>query len=323
MKTLKMLAPWLLLGGAACLSDLPEVEPPAFACLDDAPLEGGELPCGPAHRCENEVCVPRLDCADQGGGFGTCPDLTRCEVVSDAYLSSVQCLSGIHVATSTRPSTPFNCSCPEGLICAAYMNGPDLSGTAFAPDLRVLPSGGAAPGVEVQARRMCVRACSGEADCTAGHTCRPALVEGPGVSTTRGLERNTVGVCYPDVIPETSATSTVVQAISDICYDDGDCDAANLEACNYLEEPIADHPVAPIGEGWQNRAYIPRCKVRRSRPPSCTQDSNCASGICLGNRCRQPCDPRTPRCAGSAECLEEELMDGARLLDRIYLCERI
>lgn len=316
------LALWALT--SACGQALPEVEPSRFACENDAPLEGGLFPCGASHWCAEDLtrpgsvlgtCAPRLGCVEPELGFPGCdPDRRRCEPVVTPYLAAVRCEGGRHTSTSTRPADPSACACPDGLHCVAYLEGGVEGGAAgdpFQPDLRFLPSGGAAPGPERPERRLCVRACSEEDNCPPGHTCRPARVEGPGLATERGLDRNTIAVCYPDLIPETSTTSQVAQPRRGLCRDALDCPA--MESCGYELEPVLDHPVAPIGSAWGERlAFVARCAVRSGRVGAglgCTSGQECDSGVCLRRDCVRPCDPAAPeRACGQRVCIETRVM---------------
>lgn len=314
----------------ACDLTLPQVAPERFACEDDVSLDNDRLPCGPEYWCVENACTPRLGCIE-GDLLGCDPELRRCEPVVTDLVSAVRCEGGVHTETSTRPMAPDRCDCPDGLHCVAYLEGPDVAGDDYAPDLRFLPEGGAAPGQEVLERRLCVRACSEEDNCPGNHTCRPALVEGPALIETRGVERNTIAVCYPNVLAETSSTSTVTQPIQGVCQQAADC--ADMEVCRYAVDRVQDHPVAPIGASWdESFALVARCASRsgvqlREVGFVCTAGNECQTGICVGMRCRAPCDPLRPEeGCDRRNCREEEVlrrtMTGAVVVDRLFACER-
>ncbi len=229
----------------------------------------------------------------------------------------MRCEGGAATETSTRPADGLTCACPDGLHCVAYLDRADP-----APDLRYLPEGGPAPGPEIADRRMCVRACSEEGNCSADHTCRPAAV-------TRADGRlDAIAVCYPNVLTETSTTTRVVQPIPGVCRQDRDCGPGSV--CQVQLDVVPDHPVAPFGAAWGRRlAMVSRCASRtglqlRDPPSACTLGSECSTGVCAGGRCRVPCDPADVTSCGRRICrgeVVERLADGRRVGDRVHICE--
>lgn len=328
----------LLLAGAglAGCERLPEVDPSAFACVDDQPLEDGRFPCGASHWCVEGACAPRLGCGvvstergpaacnDPGADPETDP-IRRCEPVLTPEVAAVRCERGIATSTTARPEDPVACDCPDGLHCVAWIGLPDPDDPeeGFLPslDLRLLPSGGPRLPREVEAGRLCVRACSAEGNCPAAHTCRPALVE-------RGRppgSRDTVAVCYPDIVPSTSTTSPAPQPLPRACLRDADCDDAT---CRYDVVRVPDHPAVALGEVWDHGAVAAACGPGVDPDPgqTCTVGRECASGICIRSRCRVPCDPASPavpcrrrRCV--AEAVARRTTDRT-VRDRVFVCER-
>ena len=302
----------------ACTTEIPEIDFERLACFDDAPIENGILPCSPDRRCSDQgQCVPRLDCAREGidgCGGGVDPELSleapfsRCGVLFGPYTSSVQCESGVYTATSAVPVEPQVCDCAVGLaerLLCVVLAGPPVEG---AYGLFVLPEGGrfdherfGAP-KEVLAARRCVRPCSSDASCPAGHTCRPAAV----ARSLSDSTRNTIGVCYPNRLVSTATTGPPFQPDPAGCEDSNDCEdqGAGL-TCQLQVVPTPDHPFAPLGETWSGRrALLGRCVDRAGLVGpglGCTLDQPqaCRSGICMAGRCaalcRRPAPP--PGCA--------------------------
>ncbi|MEL6184909.1 MAG: hypothetical protein AAFU79_09820 [Myxococcota bacterium] len=323
---------------AGCDASLPVVETSRFACVDDEPFDDNILPCGPEGWCVEGGCAPRLGCTEAGrsegctppsaGGSGTSP--TRCEPVFGSGFTAVRCEPGLWTPTqtSTRPADFAACSCPDGLHCVAFV-GDGVSADGYAPDLRVLLGGGPALPGEVPERRTCVRACSVEDNCPAQHSCRPAAVERMPASEDR--RRDTIAVCYPDLIAETSSTSSVAQPISDACRSTAECDRG--QACQYRVDDVLDHPEEPIGsQTWGVRkALVPHCVERldsqqREANRPCTSGTDCLSGVCGATaRCRAPCDPENPAVpCERRSCVEEtvERTTGTEVIvDRVFVCE--
>ena len=136
-------------------------------------------------------------------------------------------------------------------------------------------------------------------------------------------------MCFPNLLAETSSTSTVTQPVVGACLEDVDC---GLELdCRYEAEPVSDHPTRPVGPFWAGRfALVGRCAstLDFSGKPSgrsCLSSNECFSGLCASGRCRIPCDPRTPEQAcGSRLCLQEDVVFSTGLRDvedTVHLCE--
>lgn len=307
---------------AACDATLPDVAPARFACTDDLPLSGGELPCGADARCAEGLCRPRLGCDEVDGFEGCRREVRRCEPVVTEALAAVRCEGGIHTQTSTRPTSFETCDCPDGLHCVAFVDSATVGAADRPLDLRFLPSGGAALPGETPERRLCVRACSVEENCSANHTCRPAALERSGGGGDP--RRDNLAVCYPDILPETSTVTPTIQVVTGACQQAEDCPGA--ETCEYRVVVVPPHPRAP-SEDWRGRrALVARCILdNRLGQPSCTDGNNCRSGICVDGRCRAPCDPRAPQVAcGNNNCVEREAERGTPtgpVVDRVRICD--
>lgn len=325
--------------GLGCDAALPEVETARFACVDDAPLDDEVLPCGPEGWCVAGGCAPRLGCVEPDRTVGCTPPPssgmsgptpTRCEPVIAEGLAAVRCEPGLWTATqtSTRPANFEACDCPDGLHCVAFV-GDAAARDPYAPDLRFLPDGGPLLSGESPERRTCVRACSEEDNCSAAHTCRPAAVER--ASSGQDRRRDTIAVCFPDLIAETSSTSSVAQPIADACRRTADCGTG--EACQYRVDDVPDHPIEPIGaQTWSGRvAMVPHCVERvdsqqREANRPCTSGTDCLSGVCGGNaRCRAPCDPADPAVpCERRNCVEEQVertTGSGVIVDRVFVCD--
>lgn len=318
----------------------------SFECESDAPGSGGAFPCPAEERCSDEgQCVSRLDCRRPGvdgcgggvdPGFVLEEPLSRCEAVIGPNSSGVRCESGVYTATSAVPAKPLACDCAvdpsrpgaERLMCAALADAPNDGRYA----LYILPDGGpldaARLGVaeeRVDARR-CVRPCSSEASCPAGHTCRPAVVvreSAPGAAS-----RHTIAVCYPNRLAATATTASGFEPDAALCVAPSECGGpADGLTCQLQVVVTPDHPVSPIGEAWfERRALLGRC-VRRAGLVNpglgCTLDQpqSCRSGVCFSSRCAALCDPRAldPGCPCRPFQVTRQTLSGA-VSDIVHLC---
>ncbi|MCC7386639.1 MAG: hypothetical protein IT384_32675 [Deltaproteobacteria bacterium] len=331
-------AAWVASGG--CVSSLPEVPPEAFACTDNRPLEDGSLQCPDTHRCAAEQCRPRFDCREPNSeALGCARDLRRCSLRDDDFSAGVACESGLHAWTSTAPADPTACECPDGLVCAALG---DLEAPAdperyalfvFAAarrpaELPVAPLGLSG---EHPKSKLCVRPCATEADCSANHTCRAAPVLSAATIGAPADGRATIGACYPNLLLTTATVAEQPDPIA--CRSEGDCTLAagrfdGLCQARVIEVP--DHPTVPAGAAWGvHRAVVARCVQEggnlRPDGQGCIEGTDCLSGVCHSQRCATLCDPERPTCSGGRSCqdfaIERKIQSGARVEDRLYLCE--
>lgn len=342
-----LLASGLLLSlQAACIVSLPEVPAERFACEDDTRAEDGLFPCPETHACVEEACTPRLNCRRPALDAEGCePELERCELIIQDQLARVGCLRGLQFETSTRPPGLLDtCACPDGTYCVGASH-PGGVAEALAPALFVLTpdSGPSLPvgrfGIEreLESARVCARACGSEADCSAGHTCRPAAVLQAQLLERETSSRSTVGVCMPDVLPETDDAE--LQLDPEACYDGEFCREAKGRTegiCQANPGSAPDHPELPIGEaGWGLRRVLrTHCVPRPSssfKDPGlgCLVHEECSSQVCFQGRCAQLCDPhRAESCGGGGRGCRDRLIvrplpaAGPTIEDRVFLCDR-
>lgn len=336
-----------LLGGAfACTVSLPDIEPERFACEGDARAEDGAFPCPESHACVDGECRPRLDCQRPTlGALGCEPDLDRCELLVGDELSRVGCMRGFQFETSTRPPGLLDtCACPDGTYCVGAARLAGGAGAAAGPALFVmtadsgpaLPSGRLGIESERAALRVCARACGSEEDCSAGHTCRPAVVLQAQLLEVELSARSTVGVCMPDVSP--GEVPAAEQLDPEACYGAEICRAAlgrTEGICQANPSFALDHPVLPLGEAvWgTRRALRTHCVPRPStsfKDPGlgCVIHEECSSQVCHLGRCALLCDPSRPGGCGSGRpCREQRVTralpaGGPSVEDRLFLCDR-
>lgn len=327
---MKKLSPFLLVL-AACSVELAPVAPERFACIEEAPASDGALPCPASHWCVEGACTPRLFCDVQDSGRRGCADeATRCEPVYTPFSSAVRCERGVHTSTSAL-AVGTSCGCADGLHCVAFAEG--RASTAY--PLYVLPEGGALPtgtlGItgEVDEWRMCARACSSEANCPAAHTCRLAAVLDDPLLGDPTSARFTVGVCFPEQVV-TSTMAIESQPNPEACQAKSECTARDPRSgCVYRVEDVADHPDAPMGASWANRAIVGRCRTVSTglAEPGigCIAGQDCKSGLCVGGSCAQPCNPFGSSACATARCnprpVERTRSDGEEVVDTVFLCD--
>lgn len=316
---------------AACSFDLPVVQPERFACFDETPEADGLLPCPDTHWCVQGECIPRLSCNTEDTGRPGClTESTRCEPVVTPYSSAVQCERGIHTSTSAR-ATSSACDCADGLHCVAFASGRDS--TTY--PLYLLPEGGPlAPGElgidgEIEDWRMCLRACSSEANCPPNHTCRVAAVQNAEAMSSEERSRFTLGVCFPEQIV-TSSVALEMQPQPDGCQSNAECARGMTNVgCVYSVETVADHPAVPAGSAWESAAIVGRCDGFAGGLAEvgigCLKGSDCKTGLCVATRCAQPCNPLTPQRCPTARCAPRavERNRGTRppIDDVVYVCD--
>ncbi len=339
---------------AACTTELPRIDPGQFACVDDEPFDGN-FPCDGADYCFEGACTPRLSCNLETGTPGCAgpadpslgvpdPNATRCEVAANEQTVSMQCTPGFHTVTSTRPRDFASCDCAvdperpeeESLLCAALAGDPVNGGYP----LYILPEGGELPNAalgvpaEIVEARMCVRACSTDANCPASHTCRPAAVVDAGLLADPTDIRRVIAVCYPNILTPTSSTAEAYQPDPLACAKPQDCGEDNgPDTCSLRLEDTLDHPYSPLGEAWQNqRGFVGRCVNKSGLVGAgigCTPTTaNCESGICFGgiggSRCAQICDPLDPPpgCGVCRARTGRRVLPTGDFLDLVHLCEQ-
>lgn len=337
-------------GLSACTVSLPEVDPTRFACEDDRRLDEGLFPCPETHACVEQSCQPRLDCQrPELDALGCAPDLDRCELVVGDQVARVACMRGLQFETSTRPPGLLDdCACPDGTYCTGVASRGTTPGPVegpLGPSLFVftehsgpsLPAGVLDIERELEAARVCARACGSEADCPAGHTCRPAVVLQAHLLEVELSARSTVGVCMPDVL-RTSSTATS-QLDPEACYGPSACRAAlgrTEGICQANPMAVPDHPVLPIGDAaWGvRRALRTHCVPRPStsfKDPGlgCLEHEECTTQVCFDGRCALLCDPaEAGSCGGTGRLCRDRLIrrtlpaEGPTLEDRVFLCDR-
>lgn len=334
---------------SACLTSLPEIEPERFACEGDTRAEDGLFPCPESHACVEGGCRPRLDCQRSAiGALGCEPDLDRCELILGQELARVGCMRGFQLETSTRPPGLLDtCACPDGTYCvgAAQLSAADGREGERGPALFILTadSGPALPrgrlGIESEraSARVCARACGSEADCSAGHTCRPAVVLQAHLLEVELSARSTVGVCMPELSREDVPAAE--QLDPEACYGAESCRAAlgrTEGICQAAPAFALDHPVLPLGaSAWGERRVLrTRCVPRPStsfKDPGlgCVTNEECSSQVCHQGRCALLCDPLSPEaCGGSGRgCRDQPVVrplpgGGPSIEDRLFLCDR-
>lgn len=316
------------LGGGAC-TDVPAVAPEAFACVDDQPLADGTWPCPATHACVGGQCTPRLGC--RGATEPGCdPGATYCGLLDRETPSVLACVPGALPPVPTSTTAGPGCACAPGFVCAlvADVNGAPaafVSAPYAASATVALPVGARGIGAERRAFRRCVRPCSGEADCPAGHTCHPAARLTDAVRAGTDAGRDTVGVCLIDLEVSTASAARALDPA--ICGYDGDCNEALGRPGRFCEarvEAIADHPASPLGAAWvDRRAVRSRCAPESARIDSgrgCIRDGDCKSGLCVASRCARICDPRAPMPCPSAQGCVDYPVEVAGVADRVYLC---
>jgi hypothetical protein len=329
----------------SCPGDLPAVDPGAFACMDDAPLKDGTLPCPDSSWCNREECSPRLGCFVPGATRPGCdPDRScemrfmgcrRCDARFNTLTDAVICESGVHTSTSVRPKDLDTCACPDGTNCVAAQDAPPTGAYQLylLPPMTPLPIGKLGFTKENIALRMCVRACSNELDCSADHTCRATAVVSSDLLAHPDSKRHTIGTCYPDRLVSTSSLSSIIQPNPIACDDALECTEMGVPGpCQYRVIEIPDHPTVPAGEGWgEHMAMIAECIGEMTganfvaNDLGCTQGDQCASGVCQTGRCAIPCNPlRAGSCPGVRRCndvsVSRTLPKGKVLEDRVHVC---
>ncbi len=181
---------------------------------------------------------------------------------------------------------------------------------------------------EIEDWRMCVRACSSEANCPPNHTCRVAAVQNADAMSSEERARFSVGVCFPEQIV-TSSVALEDQPQPDACQTSTECTRGTNVGCVYSVEVVADHPAAPVGPAWENLAIVGRCDGFASGLAEvgigCLKGSDCKTGLCSNGRCAQPCNPLTRRLCPSARCAPRvvERNRGTRppVEDVVYVCD--
>jgi hypothetical protein len=128
--------------------------------------------------------------------------------------------------------------------------------------------------------------------------------------------RSTIGVCYPDRLPNTATVAEQPDPLQ--CLSNLDCgEGQNTRPkgrCQTVVVSIPDHPTVPAGPAWTHRrALIGRCTpvfgMGGMDGAGCTSSNQCNSGVCLNegghatNKCATLCDPQDPTaaCGSSAE----------------------
>lgn len=330
----------LALCAVACTTELPTVDPTAYACSDDRPAEDGLLQCPASHRCSEGSCALRLGCQESDTTVPGClENRRRCDLITSAELSAAACVPGLHTDTSTPVRDLDACPCPDGLHCVGLARVRTASSPSalplflFPPSLRParLPASAVGVDSELAYGRMCVRVCSSELDCPAGHSCRAAAVLAPDTVAGADATRHTVGACYPDVLATTSTLGD--QPDPTVCRARIDCTARLGRAdgdCVARVDVIDDHPTRPAGAAWTDRvAIVPHCAAGGGGGTpegiGCTEDSACRSGVCVQRRCVRLCDPNLPgSCATLQTCgdvqVQRTLAGGRVHHDRIFIC---
>lgn len=340
-------------GLAGCFAELEPLPPESFACTADDLTAGGALQCPASHWCSDLQCTPRMACsaamADNPAcapcgealfpyPIGDCTStvLERCQLVVNDQIAAVTCEPLNHTVTSTVPTDPAGCDCVDGTHCVALAEGPDTTGDAYG--LFVLPDAGGAVSLPVgqlqitgerQDTRLCARACSGELDCPAGHTCRAAAVVQPALLADPTSTRHTVGVCYPDRLTTLTA-SAAAQPDPRFCAAQPDCPAPQI--CQVQAVVIGDHPSVPAGAAWgdEHIALIPRCVtpggVLKPVGTGCDRQTRCESGVCFNARCPDLCDPSLNEpCGEGRTCRHVKVPRGrpagnSDIIDHLWLC---
>jgi hypothetical protein len=328
---MKKLLPLLLL--AACSVELPPVEPERFACESDAPAEDGTQQCPDDRTCFEAHCRPRLDCNVSVERDGCKVDESACEAFDGPELAALRCSLGVITASVAIRPQPMSPRCPTLMYEVAFASGPPMSRYP----LFVLPEGIALPigsyGItgEVEDWRRCAQACSSEANCPGGHTCRPAAMVDVGGQTS---SRHTIGVCYPNRLVATRTSTTIEEAPepdSNACRQDQDCARSGRSGpCQAEVLPTEDHPTVPGAPAWANKySFFSRCTNASSNlleeRIACDRNDSCRSGICL-QRCARPCDPGRPgEGCDSRSCVrrtaEKTLPGGQVVRDQVFVCE--
>jgi hypothetical protein len=305
---------------AGCTVSLLDVSPERFACVDDTPIKGSELQCPEQDRCAHDACTPRLGCFEPDAELPGCKEGTRrCDLVTNPELAAVSCLSGIPTTTSAIPADPASCECPDGTYCVAWaaMTAtiakdayplfllPRRSTTSTVGPAIPLPVGQLGIQGQNLSRTVCARVCSSELDCPGAHTCRAAAVVGSALLADPKTTRSTIGVCYPDRLPNTATVAEQPDPLE--CLSNLDCgEQQNTRPkgrCQTVVVPIPDHPTVPAGSAWtKRRALIPRCTpvfgMGGMDGAGCTSSNSCNSGVCLNeggmasNKCATLCDPQ-------------------------------
>ncbi|MEE2904021.1 MAG: hypothetical protein VYC39_16970 [Myxococcota bacterium] len=339
-----VLALSILSGG--CFVSVPEVADDEFACVDDLPFDDGLLQCPQSHWCYEGSCKPRFGCSKPDADKAECElFVERCELSLTGTVSAVSCESGVHTVTSTRPSEPDTCDCPDGTACVIFAEASgqseqdafELYLASTAGNFTLPASFGSS---ERPGTRVCARGCSGELDCPAGHTCRPASVystDAPSDFT----DRNTISVCYPDNVITLTATTAEFpelpkEPIENVCRSQADCQNRNVtfDICQVRVAVIPDHPKNPAGErAWgEHFALISTCVQPISSgltnvDKGCDTGSDCESGICHNGRCARLCDSRLfEPCPGGRSCTDTQVSrpikgEERKVRDRVWLCE--
>ncbi len=338
--TTRILLLGVLVGSAACTTEIPSVDFTQLACTDNAPLGDGLLPCPASHHCVDAQCTPRLNCTRPGEQDGCIREVQRCEASLQDLTASVACQSGLYAVTSTKAPDPVACNCPAAsdsddlrLLCVAVAGAP----TGGAYPLFVLPEGGALPSnalgvpAEIPDWRWCSIPCSSDVSCPVDHTCRPAAVVSDNLLAAQSTGRQSLSVCYPNrlYVPTSSAAEAPLEPDPDICMSDANCDqSSGAQACQVQVEPVPDHPYFPLGEAWKDqRAFFGRCVDKGRLTPfgmGCVEgsDATCVSGICNSTTCARNCDPDV-NVDGLCACRPVDVVrqvDEAAVLDSVHLC---
>jgi len=337
---------------AGCLAELDDVPTTSFACTDDAPAADGALQCPVTHRCADLQCTSRFACSAADGDKPACAPCgealfpypgecqimgsnRRCQLQIGEHTSAVACEALVHTVTSTTPKDPSRCECIDGTHCVALGQGASAGEGrglfVFPPDAggKTLPVGALGITGEDPITRVCARACSGELDCPAGHTCRAAAVLQSALLADPNDTRHTVAVCYPDRLATLTSTSPK-QPDPKYCAEPTEC--PGTEVCQAQAVVIPDHPTAPAGAAWgEHIALVQRCVPRGGMlltptGTGCNPDTRCESGICFKAKCAQLCDPTIPEpCGQGRTCLHrnvERPRPGGQtpVVDHIWLC---
>lgn len=262
--------------------------------------------CGaPVGVCEAGQCVP--GCGEIGGL--TCSGNTVCSATSgrcttggggNTCSSDAQCGAPANICQNTQ-CTP-GCSvtgCAGGQTCNASTGrctGGGGGGTGLALDANCLANADCASkacfdlGSPVGAR--CVQSCGSSADCPSGFTCYDfngakmclsASVFSGSATFARGAGQACAvgGECRSNYCDQTQ------RRCIETCTDDGDCGGAGCRFAEVASDIFASSCLGPLGP--------------TPNGGSCTNVTDCQSGICAGNVCREACSS-VADCANGEVC---------------------